>query len=66
MLVRVRTIFSAAVVAGLLMSTVGPSDAGAAHAIAPSVRAELLAKALSTAQRNGDTHPYEIEAVSTT
>jgi hypothetical protein len=66
MLVRVRTIFSAAVMAGLLMSTIGTPDAGAAHAIAPSVRAELLAQALSMAQRNGDIHPYDIEAVNTT
>jgi hypothetical protein len=66
MLVRVRTISSAAVVAGLLMSTVGTPDAGAVHVIAPSMRAEFLAEALSTAQRNGDPHPYDIEVISTT
>jgi hypothetical protein len=66
MLVRVRTIFAVATATGLLMLAVGAPALGAPQSIAPSVRAKLLADAIATGQRNGDSHPYDIEAVSTT
>jgi hypothetical protein len=66
MLVRVRTIFAVATAAGLAVLAVSAPALGAPQSIAPSVRTELLADAIATAQRSGDPHPYDIEAVSTT
>jgi hypothetical protein len=66
MLVRVRTIFAVAATTGLLMLAVSGPALGAPQLIAPNVRATLLTDAITTAQRNGDPHPYDIEAASTT